>query len=129
MSAAPQRERTMNTNPHEPPGFTEGDRHLAPSSPFHEYGPRKEVTVAFLITVSVPTHYTAAEVAEQLAFSLEGNPYVRNVRRLRNATRRTGRQRKRRHARYRMVYTIDMSHSLVSLFGTSIGCQGRNSRF
>ena len=70
----------MNTNPHEPAGFTEGDRHRPPSSPFHGAGPRIEVTVALRITESVPLHYTAAMAADQLACSLEGDPYVRNVR-------------------------------------------------
>jgi len=64
---------------HEPEGFTEGDRILAPSSPFHEKGQRKEVSVTLHITVSVPLPYSNVDVAEQLKWSLIDDPYIRSV--------------------------------------------------
>jgi hypothetical protein len=89
----------MNANPYEPTGFTDGDRYLAPSSPFHEDGPRKLVPVALLLTVSVPANYTAASAAHQLEFSVLSDPYVRDARRIPVPSRRASRRRKRRHAR------------------------------
>lgn len=65
----------------EPAGWTPGDRELAPHSPYHDESdpPRQLLTVTLTIAVSVPAGYRKEDLAEQLAWTLYSDPYVRKV--------------------------------------------------
>lgn len=54
----------------EPQGFTDGDRHLAPQSPFHSDGRR---------VVSAPEAMSDQDVYELVEWALQCDPYIRKV--------------------------------------------------
>ncbi len=63
----------------EPQGFTDGDRRLAPQSPFHSNGPRKEVELTMKITVSAPAGLSYEDIYDVMEGSLYSDPYIRKV--------------------------------------------------
>lgn len=63
----------------EPQGFTDGDRQLAPQSPFHSTGRRKEVTLTIRVMVSAPEAMANQDVYELVEWALQCDPYIRKV--------------------------------------------------
>lgn len=63
----------------EPQGFTDGDRLLAPQSPFHSTGRRKEVELVIRVTVSTPSDMHNQDVYELVEGQLYSDPYIRKV--------------------------------------------------
>ncbi len=48
------------------PGWNDTDRDLAPNSPYHSTGQRKEVQVTLIVTINAPAEMSDEDIRDQI---------------------------------------------------------------